>query len=157
MLVDTYPKGPIGAARDHAGRDPFEIACWFDSGSYRFRKDSTYRNLWIQGGPRARAEQDPAGALAPPLCLYQLDPPAAAARAEPRPGRDRRRKGLRRAAARDVSGCFAVKAAEEAERRQHYAGGREYRADRTGLDRGQSLGATGPRHMQAGASWTCRD
>lgn len=54
MLVDMYPKGPIDAVPYRAGQDPFEIASWFDSGNYTIRRNERYRNLWIQGGPRAR-------------------------------------------------------------------------------------------------------
>lgn len=54
MLLDMYPKGPIGAQTYSAGQDPLEIAAWFDSGNYAIHKNPTYGNLWIQGGPRAR-------------------------------------------------------------------------------------------------------
>ncbi len=54
MLLDMYPKGPIDAQPYCEGQDPFEIASWFDSGNYTIRPNRRYRNLWIQGGPRAR-------------------------------------------------------------------------------------------------------
>lgn len=54
MTVDMYPKGPINRQRYRAGQDPFEIANWFDSGNFTFSVNPTYRNLWIQGGARAR-------------------------------------------------------------------------------------------------------
>ncbi|TQS70502.1 glycosyltransferase family 2 protein [Rhodobacteraceae bacterium] len=54
MLLDMYPKGPIEAEPYREGQNPFEIACWFDSGNYTFSKNHSLRNLWIQGGPRAR-------------------------------------------------------------------------------------------------------
>jgi len=54
MLLDMYPKGPIGAQPYHEGQDPFEIANWFDSGNYTISRNSKFGNLWIQGGPRAR-------------------------------------------------------------------------------------------------------
>ncbi len=54
MLLDMYPKGSVDEQRYLPGQDPFEIACWFDSGNYVFAKNDAYRNLWIQGGPRAR-------------------------------------------------------------------------------------------------------
>ena len=55
MMVDMYPKGPIDQQRYRSGQDPMEIACWFDSGNYTIKKNPRFRNLWIQGGPRARA------------------------------------------------------------------------------------------------------
>ncbi len=55
MMLDLYPKGPISAQPYHEGQDPREIACWFDPLGYSIRKDGHLGNLWIQGGPRARA------------------------------------------------------------------------------------------------------
>ena len=55
MLLDMYPKGPIGEQCYSEGQNPIEIAAWFDSGNYSIKKNPTYGNLWIQGGPRARA------------------------------------------------------------------------------------------------------
>jgi len=54
MLLDMYPKGPIGAEPYHAGQDPFEILPWFDPGNYLQSRNPLYHNLWIQGGPRMR-------------------------------------------------------------------------------------------------------
>jgi len=54
MLLDMYPKGRIDAVPYQAGQDPMEIAAWFDPGNYMIRKNKSYGNLWIQGGPRAR-------------------------------------------------------------------------------------------------------
>ena len=55
MMLDMYPKGPIGAQPYVEGQDPFEIANGFDSGNYMISRNYFYGNLWIQGGPRARA------------------------------------------------------------------------------------------------------
>ncbi|MEM1386538.1 MAG: glycosyltransferase family 2 protein [Pseudomonadota bacterium] len=55
MLLDMYPKGPIDAQHYRSGQDPLEIANWFDSGNYTIMKNHKFGNLWIQGGPRARA------------------------------------------------------------------------------------------------------
>ena len=55
MLLDMYPKGPIDAQTYAEGQNPIEIASWFDSGNYALEVNKKYRNLWIQGGPRARA------------------------------------------------------------------------------------------------------
>ncbi|MBE1284502.1 MAG: glycosyltransferase family 2 protein [Rhodobacteraceae bacterium] len=54
MLLDVYPKGPIDAVPYQEGQDPIEIASWFDSGNYTIKRNPTYGNLWIQGGPRSR-------------------------------------------------------------------------------------------------------
>ncbi|NVO55959.1 glycosyltransferase family 2 protein [Rhodobacteraceae bacterium B1Z28] len=54
MLIDMYPQGPVEAEPYHEGQDPFEIARWFDAGNYMITKNPDYKNLWIQGGPRAR-------------------------------------------------------------------------------------------------------
>ena len=48
MLLDMYPKGPLDAQPYAEGQDPFEIACWFDSGNYM-----------IQRNPRLRQPVDP--------------------------------------------------------------------------------------------------
>ncbi len=54
MLIDMYPEGPVDDEPYHEGQDPFEIARWFDAGNYMISKNPEYKNLWIQGGPRAR-------------------------------------------------------------------------------------------------------
>ena len=54
MLLDVYPKGRLDQAVYHPGQDPLEIAPWFDSGNYVQSVNEEYRNLWIQGGVRAR-------------------------------------------------------------------------------------------------------
>jgi hypothetical protein len=55
MLLDMYPKGALDGCPYASGQDPFEIASWFDSGNYTISKNHEFGNLWIQGGPRARA------------------------------------------------------------------------------------------------------
>ncbi|MGD1880913.1 MAG: glycosyltransferase family 2 protein [Paracoccaceae bacterium] len=67
MLLDVYPKGRIDAVPYRSGQDPLEIACWFDSGNYTIKRNPTYGNLWIQGGPRARAFFSEAPEKAPAL------------------------------------------------------------------------------------------
>ncbi len=54
MLIDMYPEGSVDAEPYREGQDPFEIARWFDPGNYMITKNPDYKNLWIQGGPRAR-------------------------------------------------------------------------------------------------------
>jgi len=55
MLVDMYPKGPIEEAVCAEGQNPFAVAEYFDAGNYTISRNPKYNNLWIQGGPRARA------------------------------------------------------------------------------------------------------
>ncbi len=55
MMLDMYPKGPLAAQSYAAGQDPVEVLPWFDSGNYVVQVQPRMRNLWIQGGPRARA------------------------------------------------------------------------------------------------------
>lgn len=54
MLLDMYPKGRIDAVPYRPGQDPIQIAAWFDPGNYMIKRNHSYWNLWIQGGPRAR-------------------------------------------------------------------------------------------------------
>lgn len=54
MLLDMYPQGRIGDQPYQAGMNPFDTACWFDSGNYTIKRNPKYKNLWIQGGPRMR-------------------------------------------------------------------------------------------------------
>ena len=55
MLLDMYPKGAIQDAVYTPGDDPFQTVQWFDPGNYVMSKNPLLKNLWIQGGPRARA------------------------------------------------------------------------------------------------------
>ena len=55
LMLDMYPKGPVGDAAYERGMDPLAVADWFDSGNYTIDHNKRMRNLWIQGGPRARA------------------------------------------------------------------------------------------------------
>lgn len=54
MLLDMYPKGPVSEAVYARGADPLLVANWFDPGNYIMTRNKLMRNLWIQGGPRAR-------------------------------------------------------------------------------------------------------
>ncbi len=55
MMLDLYPKGAARHADLCAGQDPTEVLDWFDAGNYTIRPQDPLGNLWIQGGPRARA------------------------------------------------------------------------------------------------------
>ncbi len=54
MMLDLYPKGPLAAQTYLPGQDPLEVVPWFDSGNYVTKVQPKMRNLWIQGGARAR-------------------------------------------------------------------------------------------------------
>jgi glycosyltransferase involved in cell wall biosynthesis len=54
LMLDMYPKGPIGASDVAPGADPFKALSWFDSGNYTIERQSKLHNLWIQGGVRSR-------------------------------------------------------------------------------------------------------
>jgi hypothetical protein len=151
MLIDMYPKGPVDETTYAEGQDPFEIAQWFDGANYTIQRNPDLRNLWIQGGPRARAFFDDRPAAAPALNKIPLV-------------KWRRRyayvhsthmllpRGLN--LTYDQSGGEAAsgallhakllhtirdKAAEEAKRGEHYADGREYAAYRAGLEHSPDL------------------
>jgi hypothetical protein len=140
MLLDMYPKGPLNAQPYAEGQNPFEIAQYFDSGNYSIHRNWYLENLWIQGGPRMRAFFADTPEAAPALNkipLVKWDPSLVYVDSThmilPR--------GLNRVydewGGEKASGCllhakfldtFAVKAAEEMLRRQHYANSQEYRA-----------------------------
>ncbi len=54
IMLDMYPKGKITDIPYHRDANPLDVAPWFDAGNYTISKNPGYRNLWIQGGPRAR-------------------------------------------------------------------------------------------------------
>lgn len=145
MMLDMYPKSRIDGQVYAEGQDPFEIACWFDSGNYTIKQNSLLGNLWIQGGPRARAFFAGAPQNAPALNKIPLV-------------RWHRRyvyvssthmllpRGLNLAydewGGEKTSGCLlhakflhtvTTKADEEMQRRQHFAASAEYAAYRDGL------------------------
>ena len=151
LLLDMYPKGPVERAVYHAGQDPFEIAPWFDSANYMIGTHHRYRNLWIQGGPRARAffSQDPTRAPALnkiPFVKWNRRYVYANSTHSLLP------RGLNLVyddwGGEKASGCLlhakflhilAEKSEEEVRRGEHYAGSREYNAYRAGLAEGIDL------------------
>ena len=55
MMLDMYPEGPLSVQHYSPGDDPLNILRWFDAGNYSLQVQPRLRNLWIQGGPRARS------------------------------------------------------------------------------------------------------
>ena len=151
MLLDMYPKGPLEAQPYREGQDPFEIACWFDTGNYTIQRNRRYGNLWIQGGPRARAffPQNPERAPALnkiPLVKWHRHYAYVSSTHMLLP------RGLNLVydewGGEKASGCllhakfldtFPAKAEEELARRQHYSASVEYRAYHTALASGTDL------------------
>jgi Glycosyl transferase family 2 len=151
MLLDMYPKGPIGSQPYRDGQDPFEIANWFDAGNYTISRNHRYGNLWIQGGPRVRSFFADAPAQAPalnkiPLVRWHRNYAYASSTHMLLP------RGLNQVydtwGGEKASGCllhakfldtFAAKAQEEMTRAQHYAESREYRAYQEGAERQTDL------------------
>lgn len=145
MLVDMYPKGQITGQVYTEGRDPFEIARWYDPANYTIQKNGEYGNLWIQGGPRSRAffAEEPWKAPALnkiPLVRWKRGYAYVSSTHMLLP------RSLNLTYDEDggekASGCllhakflstFAEKSAEELDRRQHYADSHEYRAYHAGL------------------------
>jgi len=145
MLLDMYPRGSLAARPYRAGQDPFGIARWFDPANYVIRKNGEYGNLWIQGGPRARAffAEDPENAPALnkiPLVRWRRGQVYVSSTHMLLP------RSLNRVydenGGEKASGCllhakflstFAEKSAEELVRRQHYADSQEYLAYHAGL------------------------
>lgn len=163
MMLDMYPKDAASGHRYAEGENPLEIACWFDSGNYAVSRNRLYGNLWIQGGPRARAffPDNPKAAPAlnkVPLVRWDRKYAYVSSTHMLLP------RGLNLVydawGGEKTSGCllhakfldtFAAKAAEEAVRGEHYAQSREYAAYRQAVA-GQNptdLGLADP--LQAGA------
>ncbi|MEM9425293.1 MAG: glycosyltransferase family 2 protein [Pseudomonadota bacterium] len=140
MLIDMYPRGPVDEAAYQPGQDPFELAPWFDAGNYMVSRNPRYGNLWVQGGPRARVYFPDAPEHAPslnkiPLVKWERRYAYVSSTHMLLP------RGLNQvydvAGGEKMSGCLlhakfldilADKAAEEVERREHFASGREYDA-----------------------------
>ncbi|MEP4337975.1 MAG: glycosyltransferase family 2 protein, partial [Roseobacter sp.] len=54
LMLDLYPKGPIGGKKYAPGQNPTDVLAWFDSHGYWVQRQTKMDNLWTQGGPRAR-------------------------------------------------------------------------------------------------------
>ncbi|WGH80314.1 glycosyltransferase family 2 protein [Jannaschia ovalis] len=146
MLLDMYPKGPIGAQTYAEGQDPFEIAAWFDSGNYVIERNSRFGNLWIQGGVRARSFFAETPKKAPALnkiplvkwsrefvytsSTHQLLPRGLNLTYDGHGGE--KTTGVLLHA--KFLNMIVDRAEEEARRSEHYRGGAEYAAYRGGLD-----------------------
>ncbi|MCG7629525.1 glycosyltransferase family 2 protein [Epibacterium sp. MM17-32] len=54
LLLDLFPKGPLGRQTYAPGQDPTSLLNWFDPGPFRSRRQAPRGNLWVQGGTRDR-------------------------------------------------------------------------------------------------------
>lgn len=54
LLLDLFPKGSVAKAQYKLGQNPLNICRYFDAGNYQISQNNRDKNLWIQGGPRAR-------------------------------------------------------------------------------------------------------
>ncbi|PVH28317.1 glycosyl transferase family 2 [Pararhodobacter oceanensis] len=145
LILDMYPKGPVCEQPCAEGQNPFEIASYFDSGNYAITMNRFKRNLWIQGGPRARAFFADQPKAAPalnkvPLIKWHRSFAYVSSTHMLLP------RGLNLTydtlGGEKASGCLlhakfiaslADKAQEEIARGEHYASGREYHAYAEGL------------------------
>lgn len=55
LTLDMYPEGPVSQGQVAPGEDPIRHLAWFDAGNYQIQVQPRMRNLWVQGGARARA------------------------------------------------------------------------------------------------------
>ncbi|MFA3920028.1 glycosyltransferase family 2 protein [Ruegeria hyattellae] len=54
LMLDLYPKGPIGAQSQDPATNPLDVVNGFDPGPYRGQWQVPLGNLWVQGGARER-------------------------------------------------------------------------------------------------------
>ncbi|NVO55960.1 glycosyltransferase family 2 protein [Rhodobacteraceae bacterium B1Z28] len=54
LMLDLYPKGPLGTQSYDPDTDPTEVLNWFDAEPYRAQRQHPVGNLWVQGGARER-------------------------------------------------------------------------------------------------------
>lgn len=54
ILLDMYPKGPVGDHSYRPGQDPLDVLGWFDAGNITTKYQPPLKNLLVQGGVRRR-------------------------------------------------------------------------------------------------------
>lgn len=54
LMLDLYPKGPVGQATCQPGENPVDTLPWFDAENYLFKYQTDLKNLLIRGGVRYR-------------------------------------------------------------------------------------------------------
>jgi hypothetical protein len=153
VLLDLYPgpEGAEGSDQPPSGPQPPPEKGWFDPASLCLRANRRMGNLWVQGGPRARAFFATHPRRAPalnktPLVRWKAGDALASSTHGLLPPPLNRSWDARGGLA--ASGCllhtkflspFEGRASEESARAQHYGAGREYAAYRDGLAQGARL------------------
>ncbi len=151
ILLDLYGEGPVAQTICEPGEDPISAAPWFDPANYFMRRNDRYRNLWIQGGPRLRAFFPDRPMHAPalnkiPLVKWERGTIYVSSTHALLP----RRYNLTydHEGGEKLTGALlhtkflstmSEKVAEEVNRGEHFAGGREYRAYSDQIDLGLTL------------------
>ena len=54
LMLELYPKGPLGDGDYAAGDDPLVVVPFFDPDGYRWQVQPRTGAMWVQGGPRDR-------------------------------------------------------------------------------------------------------
>ncbi|WP_254442565.1 glycosyltransferase family 2 protein [Ruegeria arenilitoris] len=67
LMLDMYPKGPLGTQNYDPKTDPVATLGWFDDGPYRIKRQKPMDNLWVQGGVRERVFLTDSPDLSPTL------------------------------------------------------------------------------------------
>ena len=137
ILLDMYPKGSVEEAHYHESMDPLEVAPWFDPTGF-YQEQMPQRDWWVRGGVRRRVffANEPWNAPAlnkTPLVRWKkhfLYLSSTHVLAPKRLNEPHFKDSLA------PTGCllhfkylslFQNKVREEMERKQHYAGSREYK------------------------------
>jgi glycosyl transferase family 2 len=138
LMLDAYGKGALSETVYATGDNPFEICPYFDRDGY-IQRPGINASTWIQGGPRMRVFSRETPELAPalnkmPLIWWKPEfcyrssmhdgYPVSLNRAHI-PGEVSLTGGLFHF---KLLSLLIDKATEEIERKQHYAGSREYRS-----------------------------
>ncbi len=151
MLLDMYPRDGFEDQPYIRGQNPLDIAAWFDPGNYFIEKNRMYGNLWIQGGPRARAffrdrpKQAPALNKIPLVKWHRNYTYVSSTHALLPRGLNRvydewggeRTSGI--LLHTKFLNMFSAKADEELRRRQHYSSSMEYQAYSEGMRENSGL------------------
>jgi Glycosyl transferase family 2 len=137
LMLDCYSDGPLDEAIYRSGDDPFAVCPFFDRDGYIQRLVPSIRSTWVQGGPRLRVYNRATPGLAPavnkvPVVWWKSNFTYESSMHDLIPTRLNMPHTPGEVS---LTGCLfhfkfvatlADKAREEAERKQHYAGGREY-------------------------------
>ncbi|MEL6736984.1 MAG: glycosyltransferase family 2 protein, partial [Pseudomonadota bacterium] len=67
LMIDLYPKGPLGSQKFQVGQNPLDTLPYFDPHPHRMQRQQPMNNLWVQGGVRDRVFFSDQPARAPTL------------------------------------------------------------------------------------------